>query len=149
MSLATFILLSRIPPVRGNKRAKWKFIFIMHGYRKMGEPNRRHEEAKWLGKGGDRINGGMLKRDGVNEYTLEADGVKMVDEKADGLFTLMGIQVMCQWLDTCMGRLLFFVMNFGGQCSPGVWAEGVIRGKETIRRMRDLSFKGIILKSRG
>jgi len=111
-------------------------ILIRHGDRKMGESNRGHEEAKWLGKGGDRINGRILKRDGVKEYTLEADGVKMVDEKVDGL-------------DAYMRRLLFFVMNFGGQCSPGVWAEGVIRGKETIRRMRDLSFKGIILKSRG
>jgi hypothetical protein len=58
--------------------------------RRMGNP-----KAGQLGLGGldrvrDKINERVLKRDGVREYTLDADATEIVSEKADALFTYHG-----------------------------------------------------------
>jgi hypothetical protein len=37
-----------------------------------------------------KINGRILKRDGVKEYTLDADAMEIVGEKADAFFTYRG-----------------------------------------------------------
>jgi len=58
--------------------------------RRMGEPNRGQEGLKGLGEVRDRINGRILKRDGIKQYTLDADATEIVGEKADALFTYHG-----------------------------------------------------------
>ena len=35
----------------------------------------------------DKINGRILKRDGIREYTLDPDATEIIGEKADALFT--------------------------------------------------------------
>ena len=58
--------------------------------RRMGDPNRGQEGLKGLGEVRDKINGRILKRDGIKEYTLDADATEIVGEKADALFTYHG-----------------------------------------------------------
>ena len=58
--------------------------------RRMGDPNRGQEGLKGLGELRDKINGRILKRDGIKEYTLDADATEIVGEKADALFTYHG-----------------------------------------------------------
>ena len=58
--------------------------------RRMGDPNRGQEGLKGLGEVRDKINGRILKRDGIKEYTLDADATEIVGEKADALFTYNG-----------------------------------------------------------
>jgi hypothetical protein len=55
--------------------------------RRMGDPNRGQEGLKGLGKVRDKINGRILKRDGIREYTLDPDATEIIGEKADALFT--------------------------------------------------------------
>jgi hypothetical protein len=38
----------------------------------------------------DKINGRLLKKDGIKEYTLDADATEIIGEKADALFTYNG-----------------------------------------------------------
>jgi len=38
----------------------------------------------------DKMNERILKRDGIKEYTLEADATEIIGEKADALFTYNG-----------------------------------------------------------
>jgi hypothetical protein len=58
--------------------------------RRMGDPNRGQEGLKGLGELRDKINGRILKRDGIKKYTLDADATEIVGEKADALFTYHG-----------------------------------------------------------
>jgi len=58
--------------------------------RRMGDPNRGQEGLKGLGELRDEINGRILKRDGIKQYTLDADATEIVGEKADALFTYHG-----------------------------------------------------------
>jgi hypothetical protein len=58
--------------------------------RRMGDPNRGQEGLKGLGEVRDKMNGRILKRDGIKEYTLDADATEIVGEKADALFTYNG-----------------------------------------------------------
>jgi hypothetical protein len=58
--------------------------------RRMGDPNRGQEGLKGLGEVRDKINGRVLKRDGIEEYTLDADATEIVGEKVDALFTYNG-----------------------------------------------------------
>jgi len=58
--------------------------------RRMGEPRRGQEGLKGLGEGRDKINGRILKRDGIKQYTLDADATEIVGEKAEALFTYHG-----------------------------------------------------------
>ena len=55
--------------------------------RRMGDPNRGQEGLKGLGEVRDKINGRILKRDGIREYTLDPDATEIIGEKADALFT--------------------------------------------------------------
>jgi hypothetical protein len=58
--------------------------------RRMGDPNRGEEGLKGLGEVRDRMNGRILKRDGIKQYTLDADATEIVGEKAEALFTYHG-----------------------------------------------------------
>jgi len=58
--------------------------------RRMGEPRRGQEGLKGLGEVRDKINGRILKRDGIRQYTLDADATEIVGEKAEALFTYHG-----------------------------------------------------------
>jgi hypothetical protein len=60
------------------------------GLRRMGDPNRGEPGLKGPGRVRDRINGRILKRDGIKEYTLDADVTEIIGEKADALFTYHG-----------------------------------------------------------
>ncbi len=55
--------------------------------RRMGDPNRGQEGLKELGEVRDKINGRILKRDGIREYTLDPDATEIIGEKAEALFT--------------------------------------------------------------
>jgi hypothetical protein len=55
--------------------------------RRMGDPNRGQEGLKGLGEVRDKINGRILKRDGIRGYTLDPDATEIIGEKADALFT--------------------------------------------------------------
>jgi len=58
--------------------------------RRMGDPKTGQEGLKGLGEVRDKISGRILKRDGIKEYTLDADATEIVGEKADALFTYNG-----------------------------------------------------------
>jgi hypothetical protein len=58
--------------------------------RRMGDPKTGQPGLKALDQVRDEINKRILKRDGIKEYTLDADATEIIGEKADALFTYNG-----------------------------------------------------------
>ena len=58
--------------------------------RRMGDPKRGPLGLEGLDRVRDRINERILRRDGIKEYTLDADATELIGEKADALFTYNG-----------------------------------------------------------
>jgi hypothetical protein len=58
--------------------------------RRMGDPKDGQIGLTGSGRVRDTINERILKRDGVTNYTLDADATEIVGEKADALFTYKG-----------------------------------------------------------
>jgi hypothetical protein len=58
--------------------------------RRMGDPGTGQLGLKGLGRVRDQMNERMMRRDGVEEYTLDADGTEIIGEKADAFFTYNG-----------------------------------------------------------
>ena len=58
--------------------------------RRMGDPKAGQLGLEGLDRVRDKINERVLKRDGIQEYTLDADATEIVSEKADALFTYHG-----------------------------------------------------------
>ena len=58
--------------------------------RRMGDPKTGQWGLEGLDRVRDKINERVLKRDGIEEYTLDADATEIVGEKADALFTYNG-----------------------------------------------------------
>jgi hypothetical protein len=58
--------------------------------RRMGDPKSGQLGLEGLDSVRDKINERVLKRDGIKEYTLDADATEIVGEKADALFTYKG-----------------------------------------------------------
>jgi len=55
--------------------------------RRMGDAERGQEGLRGLGEVRDKINERILRRDGIKEYTLDADAMEIIGEKAEALFT--------------------------------------------------------------
>jgi len=58
--------------------------------RRMGDPGTGQRGLKGLERVRDKINERILRRDGLKEYTLDADATEIIGEKADALFTYNG-----------------------------------------------------------
>jgi hypothetical protein len=58
--------------------------------RRMGDPKSGQLGLEGLDRVRDKINERVLGRDGIQEYTLDADATEIVGEKADALFTYNG-----------------------------------------------------------
>ncbi len=58
--------------------------------RRMGDPKTGRLGLEGLDRVRDKINEGVLRRDGIKAYTLDADATEIVGEKADALFTYNG-----------------------------------------------------------
>ena len=58
--------------------------------RRMGDPKSGQLGLEGLDSVRDKINERVLKRDGIQEYTLDADATEIIGEKADALFTYNG-----------------------------------------------------------
>jgi hypothetical protein len=58
--------------------------------RRMGDPQSGQRGLNGLDGVRDKINGRILKRDGIKEYTLDADATEIIGEKAEALFTYNG-----------------------------------------------------------
>jgi hypothetical protein len=58
--------------------------------RRMGDPKTGQPGLNGLDQVRDKINGRILKRDGIKEYTLDADATEIIGEKVDALFTYKG-----------------------------------------------------------
>lgn len=58
--------------------------------RRMGDREAGALGLKGLERVRDKINGRILRRDGIKEYTLDADATEIIGEKADALFTYNG-----------------------------------------------------------
>jgi len=58
--------------------------------RRMGDPKAGQLGLEGLDGVRDKMNERILKRDGVKEYTLDADATEIIGEKADALFTYNG-----------------------------------------------------------
>jgi hypothetical protein len=58
--------------------------------RRMGYPKRGQLGLEGLDRVRDKINERVLRRDGIEEYTLDADATEIMGEKADALFTYNG-----------------------------------------------------------
>jgi len=58
--------------------------------RRMGDPETGQLGLEGLDRVRDKINERVLKKDGVKEYTLDADATEIIGEKADALFTYNG-----------------------------------------------------------
>jgi len=58
--------------------------------RRMGDPKTGQWGLEGLDRVRDKINERVLRRDGIEEYTLDADATEIVGEKADALFTYKG-----------------------------------------------------------
>jgi hypothetical protein len=59
-------------------------------FRRMGNPKAGQLGLEGLDRVRDKINERVLKRDGIKEYTLDADATEIIGEKADALFTYNG-----------------------------------------------------------
>lgn len=58
--------------------------------RRMGDPRAGQLGLEGLDRVRDKINERVLKKDGIKEYTLDADATEIIGEKADALFTYNG-----------------------------------------------------------
>ena len=58
--------------------------------RRMGDPRSGQLGLEGLDRVRDKINERVLKRDGIKEYTLDADATEIIGEKSDALFTYNG-----------------------------------------------------------
>jgi hypothetical protein len=58
--------------------------------RRMGDPKTGQLGLEGLDRVRDKINERVLKKDGIKEYTLDADATEIVGEKVDALFTYNG-----------------------------------------------------------
>ncbi len=58
--------------------------------RRMGDPDSGELGLKGLDRVRGKINERILRRDGIKEYTLDADAMEIIGEKADALFTYNG-----------------------------------------------------------
>jgi hypothetical protein len=58
--------------------------------RRMGDPKTGQLGLEGLDRIRDKINERVLKKDGIKEYTLDADATEIIGEKADALFTYNG-----------------------------------------------------------
>lgn len=58
--------------------------------RRMGEPNIGGPGLEGLDRVRSQINERILRRDGIKEYTLDADAMEIIGEKADAFFTYTG-----------------------------------------------------------
>jgi hypothetical protein len=58
--------------------------------RRMGDPKSGQLGLEGLDRVWDKLNGRVLKRDGIEEYTLDADATEIIGEKSDALFTYNG-----------------------------------------------------------
>ena len=58
--------------------------------RRMGDPKAGQLGLEGLGGVRDKISERVLKKDGIKEYTLDADATEIIGEKADALFTYNG-----------------------------------------------------------
>jgi hypothetical protein len=58
--------------------------------RRMGDPNRGEPGLEGLDRVRGKVNGRILRRDGIKENTLDADALEIVGEKADALLTYKG-----------------------------------------------------------
>ena len=58
--------------------------------RRMGDPKTGQMGLEGLDRVRDKINERVLKKDGIKEYTLDADATEIMGEKADALFTYNG-----------------------------------------------------------
>jgi hypothetical protein len=58
--------------------------------RRAGDPNTGAMGLKGLDRLRDEINGRILRRDGITEYTLDPDATEILGEKADAFFTYNG-----------------------------------------------------------
>jgi hypothetical protein len=58
--------------------------------RRMGDPKTGRLGLEGLDRVRDKINGRVLKKDGIKAYTLDADATEIIGEKADALFTYNG-----------------------------------------------------------
>jgi hypothetical protein len=58
--------------------------------RRMGDPKSGRLGLEGLDRVRDKINARVLRRDGIQEYTLDADATEILGEKMDALFTYNG-----------------------------------------------------------
>jgi hypothetical protein len=58
--------------------------------RRMGNPKAGQLGLEGLDRVRDKINERVLKRDGIKQYTLDADATEIIGEKADALLTYTG-----------------------------------------------------------
>lgn len=58
--------------------------------RRMGDPKSGQLGLEGLDRVRDKINGRVLKKDGIKEYTLDVDATEIMGEKAEALFTYNG-----------------------------------------------------------
>jgi hypothetical protein len=58
--------------------------------RRMGDPNRGDRGLEGLDRLRGKINERILRRDGIKEYTLDADATEIIGEKGDALVTYNG-----------------------------------------------------------
>jgi hypothetical protein len=58
--------------------------------RRMGDPTRGGPGLEGLDRVRSKINERIMRRDGIKEYTLDADAMEIVGEKAEALFTYQG-----------------------------------------------------------
>jgi len=58
--------------------------------RRMGDPKTGQMGLEGLDRVRDKINERVLKKDGIEEYTLDADATEIIGEKTDALFTYNG-----------------------------------------------------------
>jgi len=65
--------------------------------RRMGDPKSGQLGLEGLDRVRDKINERVLKKDGIKEYTLDADATEIIGEKTDALF--------CNWTH-CLDELL-------------------------------------------
>jgi hypothetical protein len=110
--------------------------------RRMGDPKRGQLGLEGLDRVRDKISERVLKKDGIKEYTLDADATEIIGEKTDALFTYNGNKGYMPMLGFLYENAVCFLDEFReGNVAPAFGQkEFYLRCKERMPRGKRIGY---------
>jgi len=110
--------------------------------RRMGDPKTGQLGLEGLDRVRDKINERILKRDGIEKYTLDADATEIIGEKVDALFTYNGNKGYMPMLGFLYENSVCLLDEFrGGNVSPAFGQKAFyLRCRERMPRGKRMGY---------